>query len=109
MVPEVVAKSLADFTRYARDRFGPRLERMVLFVSHARGEGDLSESDVDVLLVVRELSPVELREIVAEAARISAHRGIQVAPLALSSARYQEMRRDDLLLYRELERDGVAV
>ena len=47
---------LSDITGQLRDRlqvlYGPRLERLVLFGSHARGDGDI-DSDTDGLVVLK--------------------------------------------------------
>jgi predicted nucleotidyltransferase len=46
---------LAEFKAAAQETFGDRLCRMVLYGSYARGEAQ-DTSDVDVLLVLREVS-----------------------------------------------------
>ena len=43
---------VAEFARRSRDHFGPRLVRVLLYGSRARGDVD-EDSDIDVLVVLR--------------------------------------------------------
>jgi predicted nucleotidyltransferase len=53
-----------EFARKVRERLGPRVRRMVLFGSRARGDSR-EDSDYDVVVVVDRRSP-EVREAVLE-------------------------------------------
>ena len=106
-----VAASLQRFRAALADRFAARLRRVVLFGSHARGDAH-EESDVDVLVVVDELSDVERREVIdlaydADAADRAHWAGL--SPLGLSTQRFDEMRDRELLIVRDLEREGIAL
>jgi predicted nucleotidyltransferase len=108
-IPLQVSKALDDVARWVRGRFGERVTGLSLFGSFARGEGSLLESDVDLLILVRRLTEPELVEIVNEVARLSCEHNILVSPLAMAHERFEEMRADDRLLTREIDREGVPL
>jgi hypothetical protein len=85
------------------------LTGLSLLGSFARGGGFLLESDGDLLILVRGLTDPELVEIVHEVARLSCEHNILVSPLAMAHERFQEMRADDRLLAREIDREGVPL
>jgi uncharacterized protein len=108
-LPVDVQRALDDFVSYARQRFGPRLDRLVLFGSYARGEAVPLESDVDILVTVTDLSTAELVEIVDRAAEITSRHNVLLTPLAMDAARFRHLERTERLLAREIARDGVQL
>ena len=85
-------------------RFGTRLVKLTLFGSRARGEGD-EESDLDVLVCVRDLTRSERREALDVVYDLELALGVRIdlilrdaEPAALGAA-----------LASEILRDGVAV
>lgn len=103
-VPEP-ARELAS---WARTRFGVRLKDVRLFGSRARGEAH-EHSDVDVLVVVEELSSAEAREIAFRCGDLLTTTAIRVAPFALSRARFEELQRRERRIALEIARDGVPL
>jgi predicted nucleotidyltransferase len=93
--------------RLAR-RFGKRLREMRLFGSHARGDYE-PDSDVDVLVVINGLEPSERSEVFHLAWECFEAHELLLAPLALSTSEWAELQARELLIAREVERDGVAV
>jgi uncharacterized protein len=83
-------------------RFGPRLVRMTLFGSRARGEGR-GDSDIDVLVLVDGLSPAERRSALDDALEVELETGLVLSPLV----RCPEAMPPESALARELARDGV--
>jgi hypothetical protein len=67
------------------------------------------ESDVDVLMVIEGMTEAELVEIVHEGAVIGTRHNVVLVPLAIEHARYEKLRRQDRLLVREIERDGIPL
>ena len=111
VVPAHVKASLAQFHDALRERFGARLERVVLFGSRARGDAD-EESDVDVLVVVRDLSPAERRDVIDlayDADATDRERWAGLSPFVLSTARYRELRRRERPIIGAVEREGVVL
>jgi predicted nucleotidyltransferase len=108
-LPEEIERAVAELRQYARLRFGPRLRQLTLFGSYARGEGVAMESDVDVLMVIEGMSEGELVEIVNEGAVIGTRHNVVLVPIAIEHSRYEELRRQDRLLVREIARDGIPL
>lgn len=104
-----VSAALARFREALARRFGSRLREVVLFGSHARGEAH-EESDVDVLVVVDDLTEPERTEVIdmsyyAEDREADAWVGL--SPLPLSTTQAAEQRASGRLLFRDIEREGV--
>jgi predicted nucleotidyltransferase len=53
-LPEPVRKPVTELTLALRTLLGPHLEQVILFGSYARGEAQPPDSDLDVLLVLRD-------------------------------------------------------
>jgi predicted nucleotidyltransferase len=101
--------TLARFSSSVRARFGGRVREMILFGSHARGDAH-EESDVDVLVVIDELTFDETREVFAISYEIdSTVDWLGLAPLPLSTSAVNDMRERERLLMRDIARDGVAL
>ena len=62
MLPPTTDAAIAEFSAHVRACFGPRVAHFVLFGSQARGEAT-ENSDVDVLVVIDQLSSTDAREI----------------------------------------------
>lgn len=101
-------EALEDLAREVRGRFGARLRQLVLFGSHARGEAT-EESDVDVLLVVDDLTGAEARAIGHLSGDLLTKYDVLVAPLAMSTERMRELRERERLLPREIDREGIPL
>lgn len=100
--------ALAELSVWLRDRFGDRLRETALFGSRARGEGS-EESDLDVLVVVRDLSSAEAREIAQFRGDLLTRHGVLVSPFAVSAARMADLRSRERRIAREIDRDAVPL
>jgi len=102
---------LADFVRRLLLHYGDALRRVVLFGSKARGDAD-GESDLDLLIVVRMVSgdyqPYR-DEIVDIAWQIESTYGLVTSLVIKSERDYAAMLRHQLLLARNIERDGIEL
>jgi len=105
-LPDRVRDAVRDLERRLRARFGDRLRDLRLFGSYARGDFG-PESDVDVLVVVEELSRLERREVFDLAEEVFFDRLVHLAPLALSTAEFATLRDREYLIAAEIERDGI--
>jgi predicted nucleotidyltransferase len=104
-----VSAALARFRAALDARFGNRLREVVLFGSHARGDAH-EESDVDVLVVIDDLTEAEHRDIVGmayDAEDKQADGWVGLSPLVVSTARAAEQRARGRLLFRDIGREGV--
>jgi predicted nucleotidyltransferase len=102
------ASAVAELCAWVRDRFGDRVRRLAIFGSRARGDGD-EASDVDVLVVVDGLTGAERRDIALQSGDAVTNYDVIVAPFALSTERWEELRARERLIAHEIERDGVPL
>jgi predicted nucleotidyltransferase len=104
-------RALQAFIVQLRQRYGTGLRRVVLFGSKARGDFD-DESDLDVLVVVRtpggEFWPL-WQQIADIAWKVEFEYGVVLTTIIRSPAEYRQMQRDNLLLFRNIDRDGVVL
>jgi len=103
--------ALAALVDCLRQRYGDDLVRVALFGSKARGDFD-AESDLDVLVVVR--MPDEdywrhWREIVDSTSDIDLEYGVVTSLLIKDEPDYARMRAWNLLINRNIERDGIEL
>ena len=104
----MIAAALGTFAARVRARCSDRVRELVLFGSQARGSAN-EDSDVDVLVVVDELSGAEGRELGHMAGDIFTEFDVVLSPFAVSSARMAELRARERLIAAEIARDGVAL
>lgn len=109
LLPSAVRTALDQLGSWVRDRFGPRVYRLALFGSFARGEGQLPDSDVDVLVAIDGMTQAEMIEIAQRAAEIGTDQAIALTPLPMSGEEFRELQRQQRLIAAEFERDGVAL
>jgi hypothetical protein len=107
--PEVVG-ALERFGASLRSTFGSRLQEVTLFGSRARGDAR-EDSDVDVLVVIDELSERERGEVfdLAWSASIRGDEYVVLAPIPYSTAQACELRRREKRLMREIAHHGVPL
>jgi predicted nucleotidyltransferase len=101
--------ALAALMRELRARYGDDLRRVALFGSKARGDFH-AESDLDILVVVRTTKADYRRlwnEMVDMAWRVELTFGVVISLIIKDLADYDVMRAHQLLLARNIERDGV--
>jgi predicted nucleotidyltransferase len=79
-----------------------------LFGSRVRGEGT-EESDLDVLIVLREKNRALCRRIITEALEIDLAYDTNLAPTILSVEEYQQNRDYSTPFYRNVERESLPL
>lgn len=97
---------MAEFRRRLTSRFGGDLVDVRLFGSWARGEAT-EESDVDVLVLLRDPAWSDRRAVLDLAGDLFYELDLLVSPTVLSSATYQAWRRQERPLVMDIERDGI--
>src|SRR5258706_10109666 len=94
---------LGELRRRIEARFGDRVEGVTLFGSRARGEGH-EDSDLDVLVLVRDLTAGERRALIDDAFDLEMAWGIAVGLLVRDSRRPL-----GAALAAEIRHDGVTL
>lgn len=110
-LPPPVKQALSRFGHRLRQRFGERLCEVVLFGSYARGDAD-EDSDVDVLVVVDDLTEPERRDIFELAHAVDATDSdawVGLSVIAHGTAQAEAMRRAERRLYRDIDGEGMRV
>ncbi len=108
MLPPVVASAAKDVRRELERQLPGRVGRVVVFGSTARGTAN-EDSDVDLLIVLDHLAVGERARIIDIAATIGFERDLRIVPLVISESAWAELESRELLLPREVARDGVIV
>jgi uncharacterized protein len=111
MLPLAVTAALDRFKQALTVRFGARLREFTLFGSYARGDAH-EDSDVDVLVIVEDLTEDERRDVMdlaydADAADREAWVGL--SPLPYSEVQVADLRARERLLLRDIDREGVRL
>jgi predicted nucleotidyltransferase len=86
----LLRRVLSDYRTRLEARFGPRLQQVRQFGSWARGEAN-EHSDVDVAVVVDDLTHEEWGEAVRMAAEIDLDEGTGLSPYAVSTAHFDAL------------------
>jgi predicted nucleotidyltransferase len=81
---------------------------ITLFGSRARGEAS-SESDMDMLIVLTEMTPETRRLVYDLAADIWLESGIFLSTLVWSQAQWREAARLQTSLYRNISQEGIEL
>jgi predicted nucleotidyltransferase len=96
--------TLAAFVGAVRQRFGGRVTAVTLFGSRARGEGR-DDSDLDILVAVRDLARQDRLAVIDLAADVGLERGLVLSPLVVDAAAW----RADLPIAQAIASEGVRL
>lgn len=101
----LIRAALSSYRSSLEARFGSRLRRVCLFGSWARGAAT-EDSDVDIAVVVDDLSQQEWSDAVRLAADLEVSTGLPISPFVVSSERFASLVRSGGI-GAEIVRDGV--
>lgn len=88
--------------------FGARVHAILLFGSVARGERH-EDSDVDVAVVVDDLTSAEAAECAYLAGDLLTKYDVIISAFAVSTERMNVLRARERLIAAEIDRDGIAL
>ncbi len=88
--------------------FKDQILKMVLFGSRARGDDD-EESDIDIALIVRELTPGLKDRILGEVAKLEFKYDIPLSILILSEEDFNHLRKRERRIALDIEREGIIL
>lgn len=103
--------ALETFVTRLRQLYGDDAQLVMLFGSKARGDFD-DQSDLDVLVVVRFPNEDYWRhwqQIADMAWEVEFEHDVVLTTIIRAPAAFKQMQRDRLLLYRNIEQDGVRL
>jgi len=103
-----ITRALERYCHSLEHTFGSRLRELVLYGSQARGDAH-EESDVDVLVVVDNLTENERRiaiDLAYDANAAEREVWVGISSLVYSTEQATELRQRELLLMRDIIRDG---
>ena len=101
-------KWLAGFREAVDDKYRQATVRMVLFGSRARGDWN-EDSDIDVLVIVRDEASETKKEIQELGASLSVGGTAMPMVIAQTEAEWKTIEESGLPLHREVEADGVQI
>ena len=101
-------EAVDEFLRRVLDKYRDKIEGIILFGSVARGE-TREDSDVDILVVVKEQNLADMREIYGIAFEVSLEHSVEVSPKVYGE--YEVLKRLELgaPFINEVLHEGVAL
>ena len=100
--------ALERFVGAVRAEFGDRVDRIVLFGSRARGEGN-EDSDLDVLVLVRGVTRPEHERIYDMAFAVWQDARIDISPLVRTPEEWAEVEHRELLIASDIREEGIPL
>jgi len=109
-LPPAIGAAIERFRAEVAKRYGARLREVVLFGSWARGNAN-QKSDIDLLVVVDDLTDRERRDLLDLAFDIGSadQEHLIITPLVYSTEQAEDMRVRERRLMREIALDGIPV
>lgn len=102
---DTVLKELKDTLE---KNLGDRLVKMVLYGSRARGDFDI-ESDIDIAIIVRELSRELKHQILDTVAEIEIKYLTPLSILIFSDSEFEHLKRRERRIALDIEREGAPL
>ena len=96
------------FVKTLKEKYGDKIDRIILFGSVARGE-DKESSDIDVLIVANFDSFKMQRQISDIVVKTLLTTGVYVSAKVLSSEEYNFLKRINSSFYRNALKEGIVV
>ncbi len=101
-------KVLDEFVRHVRERYGDRIERLIVFGSYARGDYG-EDSDIDVLVVVKDRDLDIEKDISGVSFDLLLKYSVDISLKVYSVEEFERGRRLATPFMREVERYGEAI
>lgn len=99
-------EALQTFIRKIREGYPKQVVQTILFGSKARGDS-APDSDIDVLVILKEEESRIRSQILTIASRISLDYEVLLNPVIVGEARYQRQR--DFTFYQNAARDAISL
>ena len=99
-------QALQAFLQCLEHTYPEQRPRFVLYGSKARGDST-ADSDIDVLVLLRQEDRAVRRDILTIAARVSLEYDVLLNPCVIGEARFSQQR--DFSFYRNATKEGVSL
>ena len=99
---------LKELKHTIEEQLGDRLVKMVLYGSRAKGDFD-NESDIDVAIIVRELSRELKHQILDSVAEIEMKYLTPLSVHILSENEFEHLKRRERRIALDIEREGIPL
>ena len=99
---------LRELKKNLEHLLGDRLVNMVLFGSRARGDFS-DESDIDVAIIVRGLTPKLKDKILDEVAELELKHDMPLSLLVFSEEDYHHLKKRERRIALDIEREGIPL
>jgi predicted nucleotidyltransferase len=99
-------RALREFVEYLQKHLAKRVKHVALFGSKARGDSG-RDSDIDVLVILRDEDRQLRREILVQAARLSLKYDVYLSPRVIGAERWEQMR--GFSLYQNVQREATSL
>ena len=100
----MIDKIVEELAQKLREKFGDRVEQVILFGSYAREEFG-EESDLDVLVI----GDVKLDEVIDVSYPLSLKHGIYISPIVMSRDYFEMLKAEGTNFVKNVLREGVTV
>ncbi len=97
-------KIVEEFAQKLREKFGDRVEQVILFGSYARDEFG-EESDLDVLVI----GNVKLDEVLEISYPLSLKYGVYISPIVMSRDYFEMLKAEGTGFVKNVLREGVTI
>lgn len=101
-------KAIDEFKKRVLKTLGQQVVSFLMFGSRARGEGT-DDSDLDILVLLKEWKRGDHDRVIDMATDLFLEFEINISPLVMSQAQFQELKERELLVAREIEADGYPL
>jgi len=99
---------LRDLKKNLEHLLGDRLVNILLFGSRARGDFS-DESDIDVAIIVRELTQKLKDKILDEVAQLELEYDMPISLLVFSEEDYHHLKKRERRIVLDIEREGIPL
>jgi len=100
----VKEEALKEFVKRVKEKYGGKIEKIILFGSYARGEAK-EESDIDILIV----GDVLLDELINISFSLLLKYGVYVSPHVMTDAHFSLLDREGYGFIKNVKREGRVI
>jgi len=99
-------KAIQTYLSILRERFGKRMEKIVLFGSKSRGDSE-PDSDIDILVIMSDEDREQRRMLIGLASQISLDYDVLLSPRVMSRKKWES--KQGFTMYRNVQHDGLLL